>query len=130
LAQAYFEGIGTLLIEHRESFATLERATLQHSPGVEYRTIELPQDVSGLQMRLSQLQNDYDQIVHSTSWRIAAPLRRFLDGQPTIRRFARRVTKAGWWTVTGQLPRRLRERRDAMQSGISEQPASAAHTQV
>jgi hypothetical protein len=129
LAQAWFEGIGTLLIEHRENFAALERATLQSVPGVASGKAALPRDVAELHSRLNQLQDEYDTIIHSTSWRAAAPVRKLLDSQPALRRFARRVVKAGWWTATGQLPQRLRERR-AIQSAISQQGAPAAHTQA
>jgi hypothetical protein len=129
LVQAWFEGIGTLLIEHRENSAALEQATLQSMPDVGSGKAALPRNVAELQSRLIQLQDEYDTIIHSTSWRAAAPIRKLLDGQPALRRFARRVVKAGWWTATGQLPQRLRERR-AIQSAISQQGAPAAQAQA
>ena len=130
LAQAWFEGIGTLLIEHRENFAALERAATQQKPQPEPRKAEVAEKVAELQTRLNALQHDYNLVVHSTSWRIVAPLRHLLDSQPALRRFARRALKAGWWTATGQLPRRLRERRRIMQAVMAEQHASVASTQV
>ncbi len=48
----------------------------------------------------------------SAVWRASWPLRRTLDRHPVLARTGRRVAKAGWWTLTGQWTRRLRERRD------------------
>lgn len=50
-------------------------------------------------------------IENSTFWRISGPLRAFLGAFPQVRRLGRGVIKLAWWTVTFQLPRRLRERR-------------------
>lgn len=130
LAQAYFEGIGTLLVEHRENFAMLERVALQQSPATAPPKFNRPPNVAELNARINALQHEYDMIVQSTSWRVIAPVRKLLDGQPALRRFARRAVKAGWWTATGQLPHRLRERRRIMQLAASEQPPPAASTQV
>lgn len=52
-------------------------------------------------------------IESSTSWVATAPLRRALGAYPGVRRLGRRSLKAAWWTLTGQLPARLRERRAA-----------------
>ena len=48
LAQAWFEGIGTLLIEQHESFVALERAMIQPLPGMERGSAELPRNVTEL----------------------------------------------------------------------------------
>jgi glycosyltransferase involved in cell wall biosynthesis len=50
-------------------------------------------------------------IERSTVWQATRPLRLILGRFPRTRRFAHRMLRAGWWTVTFQLPRRLRERR-------------------
>ncbi|MBR0679527.1 glycosyltransferase [Roseomonas eburnea] len=47
----------------------------------------------------------------STIWRVTAPLRRAIGHVPALRTLFRRAARLGWWTATGQLPARLRERR-------------------
>lgn len=55
-----------------------------------------------------------DAILHSTAWRLTAPLRAAagLAPQP-LRRLGRKSLQVAWWTMTLQLPARLRARRDA-----------------
>jgi len=53
-------------------------------------------------------------VLASTSWRLTSPLRALLGKKPGIGRLARRTAKFAWWTVTLQLPQRLRSRRRAM----------------
>jgi hypothetical protein len=72
IAQAYFEAVGTLLIEHRRNLAALEEAT---------------------------------------QGRTALKPLRSLKGAPRLPRWVRKAAKLARWTVTGQLPRRLRKRR-------------------
>ena len=48
----------------------------------------------------------------STVWRATRPLRSILERFPKTRRQIRRGLRVGWWTVTFQLPRRLRARRE------------------
>ncbi len=47
----------------------------------------------------------------STIWRATRPLRKVLARFPNSHHHARRMLRVGWWTVTLQLPTRLRERR-------------------
>jgi GT2 family glycosyltransferase/SAM-dependent methyltransferase len=49
----------------------------------------------------------------STAWRATGPIRRAAMRYPHIARSVRRALRLARWTVTGQLPQRLRERRDA-----------------
>jgi hypothetical protein len=72
IAQAYFEAVGTLLIEHRRNLAALEEAT---------------------------------------QGRTALKPLRSLKSAPRLPRWVRKSVKVARWTVTGQLPRRLRKRR-------------------
>ncbi|MDQ0025360.1 GT2 family glycosyltransferase/SAM-dependent methyltransferase/glycosyltransferase involved in cell wall biosynthesis/predicted nucleic acid-binding Zn-ribbon protein [Variovorax paradoxus] len=67
------------------------------------------------------------QVLASSSWRLSAPLRDLSDRFPGLRNFAgrqvathpllrkmaRRSVKAVWWTLTGQLGKRLSSRRSA-----------------
>jgi SAM-dependent methyltransferase len=53
-------------------------------------------------------------IASSTTWRVTRPLRSVIQAlPPSARVAARRAAKAAWWTVTGQLPARLRARASA-----------------
>ncbi|WP_424814773.1 methyltransferase domain-containing protein [Roseococcus sp. YIM B11640] len=47
----------------------------------------------------------------STAWRITRPLRRLASRAPGAARFLRQAAQLAWWTITLQLPHRLRERR-------------------
>jgi hypothetical protein len=52
-------------------------------------------------------------ILNSTSWRLSTPVRRILERSPAFRRVGRRIIKFCWWTLSGQLMRRLRSRNAA-----------------
>jgi len=93
LTQAYFERIGTLLVEQRSASGPL--VGNRH-----------PDD---LHQRLADLQARHDAVLNSTIWRITAPARALLTPLPGFRRALRRGLKLSWWMVTGQLPRRYRE---------------------
>jgi GT2 family glycosyltransferase/SAM-dependent methyltransferase/glycosyltransferase involved in cell wall biosynthesis len=66
------------------------------------------------QREVSELLARIEQIRTSTSWRLTGPLRVAARHFPDAARFCRRGLRAAWWTVTGQLPRRLSERRAAL----------------
>jgi glycosyltransferase involved in cell wall biosynthesis len=51
----------------------------------------------------------------STSWRVLAPVRTLFRSSPRMARITRRSIKLLWWSITFQLPRRLRERRAIQQ---------------
>ena len=55
-----------------------------------------------------------DEVYRSTSWRMTAPVRLFSSRHGGIARLLRRSAKLVWWTLTLQLPRRLRGRREAI----------------
>jgi GT2 family glycosyltransferase/glycosyltransferase involved in cell wall biosynthesis len=65
----------------------------------------------------AELAAHIEQIRTSTLWRLTAPLRNASHRFPSAARFARRAMRAGYWTLTGQLPRRLRERRAFLARG-------------
>jgi GT2 family glycosyltransferase len=50
-------------------------------------------------------------ILNSTSWKVTYPARRFLERHAMTRRWLRRSLTFAWWTLTGQLGRRMQERR-------------------
>jgi GT2 family glycosyltransferase/SAM-dependent methyltransferase len=47
-------------------------------------------------------------VLASSSWRITRPVRRVLGEMPRVRRWSRRGAKLVWWTLSFQLPSRLR----------------------
>jgi GT2 family glycosyltransferase len=51
-------------------------------------------------------------IEESTAWKATLPLRRCFAAQPRLRLVARKAVKLGWWTISGQLPYRIRAWRD------------------
>ncbi|MDN3567120.1 methyltransferase domain-containing protein [Paeniroseomonas aquatica] len=59
----------------------------------------------------------------STIWRATGPLRAALSAAPGIRRLGRRGAKLAWWSLTFQLPDRLRQRRQ-IQALIAEAAAA------
>jgi GT2 family glycosyltransferase len=66
-------------------------------------------------------------IESSMAWRITFPLRRIAERFPLFRRFVRGVVKLTWWSITGTIVRRLRERRIEIARILLEaQRASAA----
>ena len=64
---------------------------------------------------------DLNMVTTSTTWRMTAPLRGALSRHPGIAVAGRRSLKAAWWTITGQLPARLRARRAALTTPPLEQ---------
>jgi hypothetical protein len=121
LAQTFFEAVGTLLIEHRGSLAKLEH-TLEHTEALRHQLAEVQHrynsslfDSEALRHQLATVQHQYDTILNKTSWRAPAPVRMLLRPMHGLRILARRTDQLGRWTVSGQLPHRLRERRERLQ---------------
>ncbi len=52
-----------------------------------------------------------DLVLQSSWWRAGAPLRNGLSRLPGLRRVLRRSARLFWWTISLQLPARLRDRR-------------------
>jgi glycosyltransferase involved in cell wall biosynthesis len=61
-------------------------------------------------------------IENSLSWRITRPLRNALGSTTPLGIASRRAAKLAWWTVTLQLPKKLRERRMSMNADGINQP--------
>ena len=73
------------------------------------RAAEAGRERDASRILLASLREEIDIIRNSTSWRLTAPIRvlgRRLP--PPAKRLLRRAVKLGWWTVSGQLPRRLK----------------------
>ena len=67
--------------------------------------------ITDLQSHNDQVTRDLDAIRDSTVWRATWPVRRLFLHLPGLRATLRRAFKLCWWTLTGQLPRRLRARK-------------------
>lgn len=52
----------------------------------------------------------YAAIEGSTTWKVTYPLRSLTEDHPVLRRVCRGAIKLTWWTMTGRLIRRLRDR--------------------
>lgn len=95
-----------------------ERDQLQSSLETEKRRIEgfqysLEQKdatILDLDRHLANIEEQLRSIKQSTIWRATGPLRRMLAGYPRLTQLGRRTLKAVWWTLTGQLRRRLNDR--------------------
>ena len=61
----------------------------------------------------AELQQQIDRIRFSMSWRLTAPLRFLARRFPRLARLGRRAMRATYWTLTGQLPSRIRQYRAA-----------------
>jgi len=65
--------------------------------------------VSELSNLNAQLETQLQSLLTSTSWRVMAPMRSIFGRSPRLSRTSRRLVKLVWWTVTLQLPARVRE---------------------
>ncbi|GAB0117160.1 class I SAM-dependent methyltransferase [Acidisoma sp. 7E03] len=78
--------------------------------------------VRGLRQERDQLRQQLDAILTSTFWRRTDPWRRCLAARPGLRRALMGGAKLLWWTLSLQLPRRLKARRaarEAVQAALS-----------
>jgi hypothetical protein len=110
LAQAAFEAIGQLLIEHRANVVALDQqsAAVVERNEPQARIAALEQGNAELSARLGHLQSGFDAVVNSSSWRATAPLRSLLNYAPALRRFVRRSAKLCWWMLSRQHVGRIR----------------------
>jgi hypothetical protein len=78
----------------------------------ETRVGELLTRILNAEIRISQLQHERAVYLSSTSWRITAPLRKIGNVIPAVfKRSLRGGVKLVWWSLTLQLPKKLRQRR-------------------
>lgn len=92
--------------EAAQSNAEAERARAEAAEQETSRQREQTRDVGvqreAISARLAALES-------SSSWRITAPVRRFLANRPRTARTARRAAKLIWWSATFQLLKKSRE---------------------
>jgi GT2 family glycosyltransferase len=60
-------------------------------------------------------------LLNSTSWKVTYPARRFLERHAATRRWLRRSLTFVWWTLTGQIGRRMQQRRRQTRSLCSDE---------
>ncbi|GAA0569534.1 hypothetical protein GCM10009416_04960 [Craurococcus roseus] len=114
------QGLLAALQEREAMRAALEqeRAVLEGKAG-ELRAL-LEQERAALRRAAAER----DGVLQSTAWRATGAIRRLGGRMPDgVRRALRGGAKLGWWSLTMRLPRRLRERRAAIDA-----PAAAART--
>jgi GT2 family glycosyltransferase len=104
-----------------ESLQTAVAGYKQHSDALHNELVRTQGDYStadaerlALRIERDRISARLQQIEASTTWRASAVLRSGLGKAPWLAAGIRRALKATWWTVTGQLARRLRERREAL----------------
>jgi hypothetical protein len=77
---------------------------------------ELLQALAERDRELVALRSQLASVLVSTSWRAMAPVRRVLRRSPRMARLARRLVKVVWFTVTFQLPTRIRQHMGAVKA--------------
>jgi hypothetical protein len=61
-----------------------------------------------LREQFDLLRRQLDAVLASASWRVTAPMRAVVRRAPALALWAHRAARLGYWTLSGQLPRRLR----------------------
>jgi GT2 family glycosyltransferase len=108
------------LIEELRMAAALESRNLKR------HLHEQTEALRGLTSRHESLAGDYARLSNSTSWRMTAPLRTLLGQNQAAATVLRNGAKLAYWTVTLQLPRRLRLRREFLARQASPSPLAVA----
>ena len=120
--------LGQELAQHRQSVAALsdqladrERTIttqIERIASVEQQLRDCEGREAELRGTIAQLQDQYAAILASSVWQATRPIRTAAGAIPRpLRRFMRRGVKLAWWSVTLQLPRRIRERNRALGGG-------------
>lgn len=60
--------------------------------------------------RAQQALQELQAIQNTISWKATAPIRNILNKFPRIKKICRRTLKLIWWTITLQLPKKIRQR--------------------
>jgi len=81
---------------------------IQELQNVETRLRNTEFQLNSALSALNSSAGELDRLKASVSWRVSAPLRYAMTRFPSAARRARQAAKLVYWTVTGQLPQRLR----------------------
>jgi hypothetical protein len=113
---------GRMAAEAREAALQAEaaqrEAALQAEAAQREAALQAQSDAALQQARqqAAELMAQIEQIRTSTLWRLMGPLRVLGRRFPGVARLGRKTLQLGWWTVSGQLPSRLRARHVALES--------------
>jgi GT2 family glycosyltransferase len=109
------------LLEELASRRQAEVQSLKVALGEVQRLIgKRDQDLSEVTHQRNVLAQRLHVFESSMAWRVTLPLRRIAERFPLFRRFVRGVVKLTWWTLTGTIVRKLRERRIEIARILSE----------
>ena len=111
-----------LLIDELRMAAALESRNLKR------HLHEQTEALRGLAGRHEGLVNDYARMSNSTSWRMTQPLRALLGRNQAVATALRNGAKLTYWTLTLQLPRRLRLRQEFLARQASPSPSPLPFT--
>ncbi len=107
--------------DHRKRDALLA-AKQQVIDELTYQAAQSAMEVDRTKHEIQNLRTQHDAVLHSTTWRLMAPLRKAASGfSPRQRSFVRRVGKSLYWAVTPhRMPTRmafLKQRRRSKEPG-------------
>lgn len=91
-----------------------EQALLADLQRVSAAAARQRQQIDTLRREAARLAFEIDVMLHSSSWRLTAPLRKAGERFPGPSSTMRRVLRLIYWSLTFQLPARLRDRRDRL----------------
>lgn len=98
-----------LRVETARHAEALRAQAVQHESALHAQAAHHEAMLRESRREAAELMAQIEQIRTSTLWRMTGPLRVFGRRFPGVARLGRRTLRAAWWTVSGQLPRRLRE---------------------
>jgi predicted O-methyltransferase YrrM len=108
LVNIYLEAIGTLSVETKNMIDKMAELKNLLAQACEERDDSIS--------KLTLLTDDRNIIVSSISWRITSPIREFRNRYPRVSGQIRRIIKLVWWTITGKLYSRLKEKVSSVES--------------
>lgn len=106
--------------ERRESLARHELAETRRQ--AEERFASDDAALADARREAASLMAQIEGIRTSTSWRLMGPVRRLGRRFPGLARFGGRSLRVTYWTLTGQLPARLRDRRARLDAVVPPAP--------
>jgi hypothetical protein len=120
-ARAEFRAASARASQAERKFAELRRrAELAEARAqlTEVAAGEAAARAAELERALIEVRADRDGVLASTAWRATWPARVVGQRMPAgMRRALRSGAKVGWWAITLKLPRKLRERQEALRCG-------------
>ena len=110
--EGHIANLDALVAQEKSNFIGLDQSLQQTRQEFEQSKSQLHQSLRELDDARRQLA----MIQGSLSWRATAVLRTLSNSHPRARKLVGRIVRLAWWTVTLQLPFRLRDRRRLFQT--------------